>query len=358
MGNLFSRSSSPKKSQTPEGSEADKNMKTTAEHAVANLNISEKEKNQLSVIGVDLVSKICKCEYGTVYKGKYNHRAVKFKEDGSEIKPEKEFNAVKMIDVQKLQSSSIRIREFDERRENELLTSLKHPYVVSVFTIVFAKAKAEESDVTEKKSSAFNFITNIMTSATVKNVGPASSTPLEKEISRIYLVFEFAEFGSLKAFLESLSDKSSKVEEKVAKMWILGLIDGLRYLHSQSIISCNISLRTILLFQYKNDVRPKLNPFNYLRFVELAETEVERYIKEDLRLLAEVMEQVKQYFDFKPETQTTFENSIKMMKNENKDAKSIKDSLEQEFSDNFSKTDGNSEEITVAKKDDLDNNKS
>jgi len=98
---------------------------------------------------------------------------------------------------------------------------------------------------------------------------------------KLGLVMEWAERGSLAEWI-------GKVEigpEKARKI-ALGIIDGLKYVHSQKVIHRNIKPKNILMFGPEDDMIPKIAEFGVAKVLEKAVTQTK--VGEDIYVAPEV----------------------------------------------------------------------
>jgi len=78
---------------------------------------------------------------------------------------------------------------------------------------------------------------------------------------KLGMVMELAEHGSLDKWIGEID------HEKVRKI-ALGIIDGLKYVHSQHVIHRDIKPQNILMFGPKNDIIPKIADFGVSKVIE------------------------------------------------------------------------------------------
>jgi len=81
--------------------------------------------------------------------------------------------------------------------------------------------------------------------------------------SKLGMVMEKAEHGSLDEWIGTLN------HEKVTKI-ALGIVDGLKYMHSQHVIHRDIKPQNILMFGPKNDMIPKIADFGASKVIKTA----------------------------------------------------------------------------------------
>ena len=123
------------------------------------------------------------------------------------------------------------------RRETNLTLRLSHPNVIKLFGITWVKT------------------------------------------SKLGLVMELAEHGSLDEWIGEIDHKN------VIKI-ALGIIDGLKYVHSKGVIHRNIKPKNILMFGPENDMTPKIAEFGVSKVIESAKAQTR--VGEDIYVAPEV----------------------------------------------------------------------
>jgi len=96
---------------------------------------------------------------------------------------------------------------------------------------------------------------------------------------KLGLVVEKAEHGSL-------ADWINKLDNEKAKKIALGIIDGLKYVHSKGVIHRNIKPKNILMFGPENDMTPKIAEFGVSKVIESAKAQTR--VGEDIYVAPEV----------------------------------------------------------------------
>ncbi|KAI8925460.1 kinase-like domain-containing protein [Entophlyctis helioformis] len=123
-------------------------------------------------------------------------------------------------------------------REIKMLRRLKHPNVVTLVD-VFAKVEDEEGN-----TSVFPWFTTIEEEPIVWLYEDGSEQEKEVKVLKWYIIFEFCPC-SLQTLLEQCEDKKLGLAQ--AHRYFVQLMEGLRYLHSQSIIHRDIKPGNMLI---------------------------------------------------------------------------------------------------------------
>lgn len=85
-----------------------------------------------------------------------------------------------------------------------------------------------------------------------------------EEDERVYLVFEFCEYGDLASYLEDVG----VLNEKNSKVFLRQIISGLSYLHSQNIIHRDLKPQNILMKKNGDEFKLKIADFGFAKRVE------------------------------------------------------------------------------------------
>ncbi|KAM9984082.1 hypothetical protein ACTFIY_000762 [Dictyostelium cf. discoideum] len=195
------------------------------------------------------------------------------------------------IHVESKISSKLDIKEIEVKElvsKNNLSTVYTANY--RGLQVVLRKVKTYSANYTKTYSEVIKkFYTEMDILSKLKNKNIVSFIGCTHDSSHLWIVTEYAPFGSLSSLIHQKKEKLS-LTQKVKLM--LDTAKGCEFLHSNDITNCNIKSNNLLLFSTmeKDDVCVKISDFGIKKFEEQDQNEKEIFKNEKDQKLMDIYE--------------------------------------------------------------------